>query len=304
MEDSLHWNTYRSFEEELIGLSKTIHIDDKQLDVYSVKIADLLVAVCVEIESISKVIYFREGGEKNDDNKLYFDTDCLDFLNKKWLLDKRLVNINTPSMYLKDQGHTILKPLHNANRCGRHSVAWKRAYQTVKHNRRESLEAGNVRNFIQALGALFLLNIYFNDLSYTLDTIALESDFDSTQGSDIFSIKVHPCHRISSTGQYDKSEDFDECTYLIKPTERSQNNLRDLYNRMSSDLHKEVASKVTNDLLQSPNKLANLETAGLMDLVFRYNQELKPKVDSRYDMKLAQELRNVQFEAVLNKNQF
>lgn len=304
MEDSFHWNTYRSFEEELIGLSKTIHIDDKQLDVYSVKIADLLVAVCVEIESISKVIYFREGGEKNDDNKLYFDTDCLDFLNKKWLLDKRLVKINTPSMYLKDQGHTILKPLHNANRRGRHSVAWKRAYQAVKHNRRESLEAGNVRNFIQALGALFLLNIYFNDLSYTLDTIALVSDFDSTQGSDIFSIKVHPCHRISSTGQYDKSEDFDECTYLIKPTERSKNNLRDLYNRMSSDLHKEVASKVTNDLLQSPNKLANLETAGLMDLVFRYNHELKPKVDSRYDMKLAQELKNVRFEAVLNKSQF
>lgn len=149
-----------------------------------------------------------------------------------------------------------------------------------------------------------MLNIYFNDLSYTLDTIALVSDFDSTQGSDIFSIKVHPCHRISSTGQYDKSEDFDECTYLIKPTERSKNNLRDLYNRMSSDLHKEVASKVTNDLLQSPNKLANLETAGLMDLVFRYNHELKPKVDSRYDMKLARELKNVRFEAVLNKSQF
>lgn len=73
---------------------------------------------------------------------------------------------------------------------------------------------------------------------------------------------------------------------------------------MSSDLHKEVASKVTNDLLQSPNKLANLETAGLMDLVFRYNHELKPKVDSRYDMKLAQELRSVRFEAVLNKSQF
>ena len=56
---------------------------------YSMKIADLLIRTTVEIESISKELYFREGGTKPDDKDLYFDTDCLALLESKWSLSKK-----------------------------------------------------------------------------------------------------------------------------------------------------------------------------------------------------------------------
>ena len=54
-----------------------------------IKIADLLVRTIVEIESISKALYYENGGIKADDKELYFDTDCLKLLEGKWLISKK-----------------------------------------------------------------------------------------------------------------------------------------------------------------------------------------------------------------------
>ena len=35
MKNNLYWNVYKSLERELLALAEIIHIDDKQLDVYS-----------------------------------------------------------------------------------------------------------------------------------------------------------------------------------------------------------------------------------------------------------------------------
>ena len=43
MGNNLYWNVYKSLERELLSLAEIIHIDDSQLDVYSMKIADLLI---------------------------------------------------------------------------------------------------------------------------------------------------------------------------------------------------------------------------------------------------------------------
>ena len=56
-----------------------------QLEVYSPFIADLLIRCCVEIEAISKEMYFEAGGVKQrGSSDVYFDTDCISFLNHKW----------------------------------------------------------------------------------------------------------------------------------------------------------------------------------------------------------------------------
>ena len=94
MGNNLYWNVYKSLERELLSLAEIIHIDDSQLDVYSMKIADLLIRTTVEIESISKELYFREGGTKPDDKDLYFDTDCLALLESKWSLSKKVVMVS------------------------------------------------------------------------------------------------------------------------------------------------------------------------------------------------------------------
>ena len=42
MANNFYWTVYKNLEKELIELSNLIHIDDNQLDIYSIKIAELL----------------------------------------------------------------------------------------------------------------------------------------------------------------------------------------------------------------------------------------------------------------------
>ncbi len=161
--NNLYWNVYKNLERELIALSEVIHIDDTQLDVYSMKIADLLVRVAVKIESISKELYFMQGGTKPDDNNLFFDTDCLKLLDDNWQLSKKTVMVTSPAFDFKKDENIRLTPLYKAHKRGTSSSKWQHAYQAVKHNRAKDMKKGNLRNFISALATLYILNLYYND---------------------------------------------------------------------------------------------------------------------------------------------
>ena len=47
MGNNLYWNVYKSLERELLSLAEIIHIDDSQLDVYSIKIEYLIIRTTV-----------------------------------------------------------------------------------------------------------------------------------------------------------------------------------------------------------------------------------------------------------------
>lgn len=124
---NLYWNVYRGLERELLELADVIHIDDRQLEVYSVKIAELLLRTSVEIEAISKELYFREGGTKmQEGSDLYFDTDCLALLESKWLLSKKVVIVSSPSLYLTNEDNLTLTPLSKASKRGTSGSDWKK----------------------------------------------------------------------------------------------------------------------------------------------------------------------------------
>ncbi len=87
---NLYWPIYKSLEKEVIELSNQIHFDDQQLTIYSVKISELLIRCSVEIEAISKELYSKLGGSKTS-NDLFFDTDCLQLLEEKWIISKKTI---------------------------------------------------------------------------------------------------------------------------------------------------------------------------------------------------------------------
>jgi len=96
---------YKNLEEEVIQLSKYIQINDDQLGVYSMHIADLIVRCAMEIESLSKELYWLNGGQQvfDDDGKerdLYFDTDCMRLLNCLWGICDKEILISSERFYL------------------------------------------------------------------------------------------------------------------------------------------------------------------------------------------------------------
>lgn len=196
--NNLYWSVYKNLEKELIELSNHIHIDDKQLNVYSMKIAELLLRTVVEVESLAKELYLCNGGSKGDDKDLYFDTDCLEFLRQKWNLSKKKVQIVSNNFHFEEKFNITFNPLKNAHKGGDKSESWLKAYQAIKHNRRVSLEKATLKNLIRAMAGLYILNLYYKDFSYELNNDSNGNYFDSSCGSDVFSIFFCQAKKLTS----------------------------------------------------------------------------------------------------------
>ena len=132
---NMFWQTYLNLENETLEVAKYIYItdtttkldnrsktvknieDERQLLTYSSYIADLLVRCCVEIEAISKEMYYDNGGTKARGSiDLYFDTDCIALLNQKWNLSNKVVMIVASNFNLLKDENRNLTPLNNADK--------------------------------------------------------------------------------------------------------------------------------------------------------------------------------------------
>ncbi|MFA6755735.1 MAG: hypothetical protein WCR97_04515 [Bacilli bacterium] len=164
----IFWQTYLNLENDFISISKVIFITDApsgdspshQLDTYSPLIADLLVRICIEIESITKDLYKYYNGPKSKKGYLKFDYDCIPYLDNILHFDNKTVNVVASNMNLTQENHTKLLPFKIEKY---QDSFYLKNYQAVKHNRYENLEKGNIESVLNALSALFLLNIYLKN---------------------------------------------------------------------------------------------------------------------------------------------
>ena len=191
---SIYWSIYKNLEKELIALSDNIYFCDAQDSVYSVHISDLLIRAAVEIEAISKELYKVSGGNMNPVDKdgksrdLHFDSDCIQYLDLSWGITKKTVNVVCPNFFFEKPENRSFMPLRNCNKIG--EGRWKNAYQAVKHDRIQSLPAGNIANFIRAMASLYLLNIYYRNDRFCFGTLVNSEPFDCRMGSEVFSVSL------------------------------------------------------------------------------------------------------------------
>lgn len=195
---NLYWPVYKNLEKEFLKLADYIHFSDDQLETYSMFIADLIVRCSVEIEALSKELYCMLGGNMSptdpggNKRDLYFDTDCLALLEKNWFLSKKQIAVSAINFYFTDEKNRILAPLHKSHKRGTSGSKWKQAYQAVKHDRRNSLKKASIENLLHALGALYILNLYYRDERTDNGRVYLsDHNFDNRAGSEIFS--AHYC---------------------------------------------------------------------------------------------------------------
>ena len=228
---NLFWPVYKNLEKEVLKLADYIHFSDDQTKVYSMHIADLIVRCSIEIEAISKELYLKLGGNTNPINNdgskrdLYFDTDCLDLLETNWKLSKKQVMISANTFYFIEEKNKVLSPLYKANKRGTSGSKWKQAYQAIKHSRKVSLKKATIENLLNAMGALYILNLYYKDECIE---VSESSKFDMSLGSDIFSIFTYKILNITESCYMDDTSawateggDLNESAYIIKYTDES-----------------------------------------------------------------------------------
>lgn len=198
---NLYWPVYKNLEAETIKISNYIHFSDDQLSVYSMQIANIIIRCAIEVESISKELYKILGGNMNPQNSngskrnLYFDTDCMQLLEDQWNICQKEIRVSNINFFFSKPENLILLPLKKANK--RSGSKWGRAYQAIKHDRMQSLNYATIGNLLNALGALYILNIYYRDECFNLGKISSVGSFDARLGSDIFSVFVAHAEKIS-----------------------------------------------------------------------------------------------------------
>ena len=297
---NLYWPVYKNLEKEVIGISNLIHFDDNQLSIYSVKISELLIRCVVEIESISKDLFFKIGGVMPSDGDLYFDTHCIQFLEDKWLLSKKQVIVSATNFYFQEEGNRILTPLYKASKRGTSGSDWKKAYQAVKHNRVSNLKKGNLKNLIRALVSLFILNLYFKDEMYDLEKDSKATNLSIGMGSDLFAIKFHKWSSYNGKGVYAKKPDFDECIYLTKWKKDSEDKVNEANQKMQQES--------SNFLIKHPkflewlkhNKIEEYKGHNLSWDVL--GKDIYMQMIRRSSSVTMEAHNSIEYEAIINKN--
>lgn len=304
------WNAYKRLEKEVLALSESIHFSDDQSIVYSSKIGDLLVRTAIEVESLSKVLYFDNGGTKPTDRDLYFDTDCIKLLEDKWLLSKKTIYVNSPYFYYAEDSNITLHPLYKAYKRGTSSSKWQQAYQAVKHDRINNLKKGNVGNLLQALGALYILNIYYRDAKFDTVTDKDASNVDWGLGSEIFYVKVsHESGGASNDKIYVKKPDYDECIYIVKHTDETAR----AYITVMQDINNQIVEEIQNSTLEYFQGKANIENIDvnnedfqtrLKTIVKEKQKEAMVSVSQKNVQRILKAVQGLKYEAILNKQQY
>ena len=301
---TLYWQVYKNLERELLGLADTIFINDEQQDVYSMRIADLLIRTVIEIEALAKELYLANNGEVVPDEEMYFDTVCMAHLNGLWNLDKKVVQVVSPNIYFEKEENRQFCPLYKASKRGTSSADWNKAYQAVKHNRVKELSKGSIKNLIHGLAALFVLNLYYRDEKINGLSGSDKANVNSSFGSSLFAVKIHKENGLRADGTYTKNVDYDECVYIEDHEPKSKKTAMDAmaalnnYQRDSiiAELERLIREKASSGE-QVTQEWVDLQKANVTSKFF-------PIKDYKLGKQINDGLSQLRYDIVLNKQQY
>lgn len=217
--------------------------------------------------------------KNNNPRDLYFDTDCLALLEKIWKLSKKKITVSAVNLFLTDTKNIILTPLHKSDKRGSSGSKWKQAYQAVKHDRRNSLKKATLENLLYAMGALYILNLYYKNERTDIGRIYLRDyNFDRRAGSELFSASSYQATGISMSKHMDDScitppldEKFDEAIFGIKYDDKSFEEMHKSFCLDTDEIEKRFnsSSEISKFLVNHPeykNKSINeicMEAGGI-----------------------------------------
>lgn len=302
--NQIYWQVFKNLEQDFIKVADVIHVDDNQQEVYSMKIADLLIRTVIEIEALAKELYLSNGGARVADEEMYFDTVCMNYLDDLWNLESKIVLVVSPYIYFENDENKILKPLHKAKKRGSSSADWNRAYQAVKHNRVKELRKGNIKHFLRGLAALFLLNLYYQDLQIRDLNSIEKTKVNPSFGSDLFAVKIHKIGGLGQDGKYEKAAHYDECVYIEDHEENSKNAAIEALSDMNNYLNEKGKEKLDRLIIEKEEKGEAITAEWINEIRPEIMKGLFPIEDRELYKRFSTGLHNLHYNVVLNKKQY
>lgn len=141
-----YWKYYNVLEEDFIRIIRYIEILENNYATCSDEIIKQLQAVGSEFDNICKSVC----GFNLSDRKTIKDYE-------DWIF-RNIDDITSIEIIVKNTHNIKLKPFDGWTDSSQ--LFWWRAYNEVKHNRIENYEVGKFENLLNALGALYFMELY------------------------------------------------------------------------------------------------------------------------------------------------
>ena len=251
MRQEFFWPIYKQIENEFKELSLYIHIDKKQLNTYSIKISDLILRTVSEYENLAKELCKKNSIKFLDKNKhskkIVNFHEYIEKLDQKYEINRKVVTFSYDNAEENfDTGRMPFKKIEiKIGNKNKNTWSWYQAYNLIKHDRIKNYRKANVLNLIDAMAALFLLNIYYkNEAFYEEEPEDAINKINAF--SDIFGV------------QYTVKPKYDEDAYTkeFDKTIHKHFKIQKIFSTYIIEFHKEIKTpsdkaKDLMDLLES-----------------------------------------------------
>lgn len=143
----IHWHYFIALENDISQFSRFLEIAESNFSSYSIELGRILFAAASEIDVVAK-----KYCQKIEPN---FTADNIG--NYKTIITKHYPDFNTIKVHLPRFGLTLTP--WNKWRTDTQPLWW-RAYTKVKYERHEHFAEANLKNALNAVAALYVLQIF------------------------------------------------------------------------------------------------------------------------------------------------
>lgn len=144
---TIHWNYFIALENDLAQFSRFLEIAEPNFSSYSIELGRILFAAASEVDVVAKKYCLKLENNCTADN----------IGNYKTIITKHYPIFNATKVHLPRFGLTLTP--WNKWRTDTQPLWW-RAYTKVKYERHEHFTEANLKNALNAVAALYVLQIF------------------------------------------------------------------------------------------------------------------------------------------------
>lgn len=147
-----NWNYFLMLEKEVEATFDFVEPSKKNYSTFSISYAKLILSICGEFDSLLKD-YCKDLSSKN--KRPSNIQECFDVLKRY-----NSLNVINTTIKLTRYKSIQLKPFDQwSSSSGYKKLSWWGCYNSIKHNRLTQFELANLENCLNALAALFIINV-------------------------------------------------------------------------------------------------------------------------------------------------
>jgi len=146
---NIHWDYYIALESDIKVLSRYIEFDESNFKVHSIELSRLLLSASSEVDVVMKELCKLVSPDSKAENINGY---------------KKIIKDNLPLIIDSDVVCPLyaltLSPWSNWKKEG--NPEWWKSYNKVKHERSNNYKRANLKNVLNSVAALFVINIHYN----------------------------------------------------------------------------------------------------------------------------------------------